>query len=82
MQEKRAVGWKRTSKHDVVSDDLIKEFDCESPSTELTVGVGETDMRMRAMESAGISQADDGTGFNEMTRSAASNIARSKTTSG
>lgn len=55
MQAKRGVGWKRTSKHDVVSDDLIKALVCEFPNTEFTVGVGETDIRMRAMESAGMS---------------------------
>ena len=94
MQAKSGVGWKRTSKYDVVSADFFTatgtepdaepdaEPDTEPLSTALTVGVGKTDILMRAIESAGMSYAVEGTGFNEITRSAPSNIARSNTTSG
>ena len=62
MQAKSGVGWKRTSKYDVVSADFFTaaaepddEPDDEPLSTALIVGVGKTDILMRAMESAGIS---------------------------
>ena len=82
MQAKSGVGWKRTSKYDVVSVDFVAGSDAEPPRTELTVGVGKTDIRMRAIESAGISKAEADAGFNEITRSAFSNMVRSNTTSG
>ena len=51
VQEKSGVGWKRTSKYDVVSRDEVEV----PPKTDPTVGVGKMDMRIRAMESAGMS---------------------------
>ena len=73
VQEKTGVGWKRTSKYDVAS-----EVDTALPR----IGVGKIDIRIRAIESAGISYADADAGFNEITKSAFSNMVRSKTTSG
>ena len=58
MQAKSGVGWKRTSKYDMVSADFFTaaaEPDDEPLSTALIVGVGKTDILRRAMESAGIS---------------------------
>ena len=71
MQAKSGVGWKRTSKYDVVSADFFtatgtepdsepdadpdSEPDAEPLSTALTVGVGKTDILMRAIDSAGMS---------------------------
>lgn len=79
VQPNSGVGWKRTSKYAVVSE-VLEE--AAPPSTEATDGVGYMDIRMRAIESAGMSYAEADTGFNEITRSAFSNMARSKTTSG
>ena len=65
MQEKSGVGWKRTSKYDVASWLVVRGL---APSAESRVapdlgeattvprdGVGKMDIRMRAMESAGMS---------------------------
>ena len=70
MQEKTGVGWKRTSKCEVVSWLVVRELVARelAPGAEsrsvpdlgeaITVprdGVGKMDIRMRAMESTGMS---------------------------
>ena len=65
VQEKSGVGWKRTSKYDVASWLVVRGLALDAESRDAaefgeatTVprdGVGKMDIRMRAMESAGMS---------------------------